>query len=424
MPAVPESLHATRFGFGLLHWSARQIRSCRSRLCVASASAHVPHFAHAFGSQNGRARRERQRFFLQIAKPVQVRSLLKHSWVNLSRRRFDRKHAIEARKIFLSIERARGKTDPAQLRLADTYARDVFGDACYAPWLHVYTAFCRTFREGWIPDNYYGWVVVPKMKGMYGQVSHLKPLSRLLFRDDAFPDVGYYVNGMFFSADHIAVPRAQVADLVFAQSDKVAFKLDQSSASRGVHFIDRADFDAARIERLGNGVFQRFIVQHEWFGQFASKAVATVRFTTVVDDAGRISLRACFLRLGRAADAYVRPDSEICVPVDLATGKLYGEGYLADWSANAVHPDSKVRFQGLVLPAYAKCVEKVMALHARMPYARCVGWDVTVDANGDVQVMEWNAEHNDVKFSEATQGPCFADLKWEALRPRADPRMR
>jgi hypothetical protein len=29
--------------------------------------------------------------------------------------------------------------------------------------------------------------------------------------------------------------------------------------------------------------------------------------------------------------------------------------------------------------------------------------------------MEWNGTYNDIKFSEATQGPCFADLGWERL---------
>lgn len=347
---------------------------------------------------------------------MQVKRLVKHSWENLSRRRFDWKHHVEAGKILRAIEEKHGKTDPAQMRLADAYARDVFGDTCYAPWLHAYTAFNRTFKEGWIPDNYYGWIVVPKLKGMYGKISHLKPLSRLLFHDDVFPDIGYYVNGMFFSADHVAIPDAKVAELVFACTDTVVFKLDQSMQGRGVFIMNRANFDVARIKQLGNGVLQRFIVQHESFRQFASKAVATIRLTTVVDNAGDISLRACFLRLGRTTDSFIRPDSEICVPADLASGRLNREGYSSDWIGVDAHPDSRTRFEGVTLPAYEQCVRKVIELHAKVPYARCVGWDVTVDADEQVMLMEWNAEHNDVKFSEATQGPCFSDLKWENLK--------
>jgi hypothetical protein len=203
---------------------------------------------------------------------------------------------------------------------------------------------------------------------------------------------------------------------VFATTETIAFKLDHSSQGRGVFFMDRVNFDVERVKQLGNGVLQRFIVQHKLFGQFASKAVATVRLTTVVDDAGDISLRAGYLRLGRAADALIRPDSEICVPVDLASGQLFREGYSSDWIGVDAHPDSKTRFEGVTLPAFADCVRKVIELHAKMPYARCVGWDVTVDVDEKVIVMEWNAEHNDVKLSEATQGPCFSDLKWEKLK--------
>jgi hypothetical protein len=68
------------------------------------------------------------------------------------------------------------------------------------------------------------------------------------------------------------------------------------------------------------------------------------------------------------------------------------------------------------IPAFSKCVVTVLDLHKKIPFARCVGWDVTVDVDENVQVMEWNGGHNDVKFSEATQGPCLSDLKWERLQ--------
>jgi hypothetical protein len=50
-----------------------------------------------------------------------------------------------------------------------------------------------------------------------------------------------------------------------------------------------------------------------------------------------------------------------------------------------------------------------------VPFTSIIGWDVAVDENHNVKVMEWNGDHNDIKFSEATQGPCFSDLGWEEL---------
>jgi Sugar-transfer associated ATP-grasp len=347
---------------------------------------------------------------------LDVERMVRRSMKRVSQYRFHRDHGAQAGRVLQLIERQNGRTDPANLRLADTYAREVFGDSIYAPWLRVYTAFSGTFKEGWIPDNFYGSVVVPNMQGGFGKISHLKTISRLIFDGDAFPDVVYFANGLFFTDKSVVVPEHELTNVVFQHGDRVVFKLDGSRQGNGVYIFDRGNFDHRLIKSLGNGVIQKFIIQHSLFNAFASKSVATLRFTTVVDDAGGISIRACYLRLGRAEDTHVQSDHEVCVPVNLATGELYREGYLSDWGATEEHPDSGVRFAGVKLPAFTQCIATVLALHRKIPFARCVGWDVTVDADDNVQIMEWNGEHNDVKFSEATQGPCFSDLKWERLR--------
>ncbi|ADG17363.1 sugar-transfer associated ATP-grasp domain-containing protein [Paraburkholderia atlantica] len=349
-----------------------------------------------------------------------VENVVRRSAKRVSLYRFHHDHGLQARRILERLESKYGKADPNNLRLADTYARDVFGDPVYAPWLRVYTAFCGTFKEGWIPDNYYGIVVVPHMKGWYGKISSLKPISRLIFDGDELPDLAYFANGLFFTDKSVVVPERDLKDVVFEHTERVAFKLDGSGQGNGVYFFDRANFDPAVIRSLGNGVIQTFIDQHSLFTAFASKPVATLRFTTVVDDAGRISVRACYLRLGRAEDTHVLADREICVSVNLETGELCDQGYMSDWGAVEAHPDSGVHFAGVKIPCFDKCKATVLRLHRKIPFARCIGWDLTVDANDQVKLMEWNGKHNDVKFSEATQGPCFADLNWERLRAEPD----
>ena len=249
------------------------------------------------------------------------------------------------------------------------------------------------------------------MKGSYGKLSGLKPTSRLIFGRDAFPDVAFFANGLFFTDSGVVISEDELKSVVFVHSDQVVFKLDGSGQGRGVYIFDKESFDCKTIRSLGNGVIQKFINQHPVFKVFASKPVATLRFTTVVDDTGVVSIRACFLRLGRADDTHVISARDVCVPVDLVSGELGREGYMSDWSVTGAHPDSKVQFHGVKIPAFAQCVSTVLDLHRKIPFARCVGWDLIVDSDDKVQVMEWNGEHNDVKFSEATQGPCFADLK-------------
>ena len=93
-------------------------------------------------------------------------------------------------------------------------------------------------------------------------------------------------------------------------------------------------------------------------------------------------------------------------------------GYLPSWSQVDRHPDSGVPFAGATIPQFDTCVATVVALHHRLPFVRAIGWDAIVDDQNRIRIFEWNGEHNDIKFSEATQGPCFSGLGWEHLWKR------
>ena len=342
-----------------------------------------------------------------LVRPV-VRALISY--------RYHRHHITVAKKILKGIEDAKGPLSQRVVKQCDDYAIDVFGHRHFAAWLYVYSAIAGCFKEGWIPDNYYGSVVVPKLKGVYGKVSCLKSLHTTIFSHNSFPDILSYVNGVFFDAEYQVLDLESIKGKLFADHDRVIFKLDSSEQGKGIFFFDRESFELGKIYKLGNGIFQRVIKQHEVFQEFAKESVATLRMTTVIEDDGRTSLRACYLRLGTGTDTHVQSKSNIRIPIDIKSGAFNPLGFTSDWLEVDRHPTSKVKFQGKVIPAYEECRKLVTALHKRVPYARCIGWDVTLDDRENVKIMEWNAEHNGIKFTEATQGPCFFDLHWERLK--------
>jgi hypothetical protein len=300
--------------------------------------------------------------------------------------------------------------------LCDDYAVDVFGHKHFAPWLYVYTAVSGGFKEGWIPENYYGSVVVPTLQGRYGKTSDLRALNAVMLPSEAFPDLLAYVNGLFFDTAYRYVAPEAVKERLFKEQERVVFKLDSSLQGKGIHFFTRESFSVEQIRRLGNGLFQSVVQPHRVFAEFGDRSVATVRITTVFEDSGEVSVRACYLRLGSGEETHVQSPSQIRVPIHVKSGAFHDVGYTAEWLETKVHPRSHVAFAGNVIPAYGACVHTVTELHRKVPYARCVGWDVTVDREEHVRLLEWNAGHNGHSFPEATQGPCFVDLGWERLR--------
>jgi len=58
----------------------------------------------------------------------------------------------------------------------DDYALEILGSKMYAPWLYVYTAYNQEFKEGWIPDNYFGYIVAPIVNKGLGSLAATKTL--------------------------------------------------------------------------------------------------------------------------------------------------------------------------------------------------------------------------------------------------------
>ena len=312
-----------------------------------------------------------------------------------------------------TIEEQRGKLNASVIKTCNEYAIDQLGGKQFAPWLYVYTAIAGQFKEHWLPDNYFALFVVPLLKGAYGDVSFLPSLTNSIFRSPCFPNVGAYANQLFMDEESRVIPESKVKERLFSATDKLVFKADYSHQGNGVHFFGPDKFELDKIRAIGNGVFQRYLRQHEFFNEIVRGPVSTLRLTTVTDRSGAASLRGAFLRVGRKSDSHVQESTSLDVVVDPLTGILQ-EAFL-DWRTINSHPDTGYVFTGKVLPGYSKCVDTVLTLQRKMPQVRSIGWDVTVDHEGEVCVMEWNGQHNDIKFSEATQGPCFVGLEWDQL---------
>ncbi|MBX2815654.1 MAG: hypothetical protein KTR24_06645 [Saprospiraceae bacterium] len=245
-------------------------------------------------------------------------------------------------------------------------------------------------------------------------MSSIQSFNTAVFGHGHFPDLLYRANHLWLTPDRVIVAPDRVKDLIFSHTDRVVFKRDGSGSGRGVFAIDKDQFDHASVESLGDGVVQTYIKQHPALRRLSPEAVATIRITTVVDHHGRMSLRGSYLRLGREGDAHVRSSSHIRVPVNQDTGMLEERGFTPAWQRIAEHPDTKASFVDQQIPSYASCRSLVLKLHAQVPMVPLIGWDMAIDEEGQVHLMEWNGIKTDIKILEATQGPWYADLGWES----------
>ena len=329
--------------------------------------------------------------------------------------RYHKRHEEEAREALGIVESNNSsKLAPIDRRRADEYAKGVLGGREYAPWLYVYAAMAGEFRDGWIPDNFFGAVVVPRINKGLGPVTGLKTLSARILQSDAIPDIAYHVDGVFYGKDFSVIDRQMLSEIAMSAGTHVFVKADGSAQGKGVRKVASRDLRDIDFSEIGDCVIQAPVEQHAFFENIISGPIATLRITTVKNSLGRVEVRAAFLRLGRRGSDRIG-DTSVCVSVVDSGGRLDAFGYY-HWHRLETHPDTGASFAGARIPEYAKAVQTCVELHARVPHLTIVGWDVTISKDGCVKIFEWNGGHCDIKFSEATVGPCFTGLNWESLR--------
>lgn len=343
---------------------------------------------------------------------ARVRANLKHMrdrYQDLMYYHNDNKVVLRALKV---IENEKGKLPRSIRNQCDDYAKNYLGDIKYAPWLYVYSAIQGEFKHGWIPDSYYNKVMVQGLERTYSAPANLKPLSNRILKTNKLPDLLYVSDGVFIEpSNYKIIPASDTRSLLFSEDNTVIFKSNNSMQGKGVRFYTEKEWNAEAIKGE-SGVFQRVIKQHDFFNKIFPHPGATIRITTALNDSGKATVRAAYIRLGRSADSskHIQSKSAVKVAIDIDSGELFSTGYMFDWSSTKSHPDTGVTFEGLIIPAFKNACIEVETLHSNYPFIQSIGWDISINDKEEVEIMEWNAEHNDIKFSEAMHGPNFADV--------------
>lgn len=295
-------------------------------------------------------------------------------------------------------------------RLAREDAQERLGNVRHALWLELYATVSGSYRDGWLPDSYYLEEVMPRVNGISHHLAWHGATNALFFDHPALPDVLYTLNGRLLGQDYKALTLRQAQERI---SGLVVFKADRSGFGKGIQTFDFADLDEARLRELGNGLLQPVIQPHEAFGRFGVTSLATLRLGTVLPLTGPPEIRCCYLKIGRSGQQNVVAHNQVRVAVNWTSGAAEPRGYLSNWQPTDVHPDTQAALKGFEVPGIAQAAGLVRDLHSRLPLPRFVCWDLAIDQDENVRLLEW--EGGVVSFAEPTQGPCFTGLGWDRL---------
>ena len=98
--------------------------------------------------------------------------------------------------------------------------------------------------------------------------------------------------------------------------------------------------------------------------------------------------------------------------IDLQTGKIKGVAFGSPKEPLMPKTDVGTILDGYQMPCFQKVLDLVKEMHLRLPYFNLIGWDMSVDKNGNPALIEWNRA---AELSQVAHGPAFGEYTEEIL---------
>ncbi len=160
-------------------------------------------------------------------------------------------------------------------------------------------------------------------------------------------------------------------------------------------------------------IIQRFVKQHADLARLNDSSLNTMRIVTMVFHEKPYLLSA-ILRVGHQGspvDNYSSGGYQCTILPDgtldrLAATKVSGVDEYVEENENGL------RFEGIRVPSWDAAQKLVMELAVKLPHLKYIGWDIAVDEDGDLVLIEFNCH---IDQNQETCGPTFGDMTDEVL---------
>jgi hypothetical protein len=311
------------------------------------------------------------------------------------------------------VVRARGSSvlTRSDKKAMKEYARKRFGTGSYWPYLAYYTEVRGHYVDGWLPYDYYRYIMLPRINPPYScEISEHKTYDHRIFQDFAITPLFIFVSGIYMNAGFKHVTAKEVRDFLKEYNDLIVVKEERGTHGLQVKVMKASEFDPDSLITRLNYIIQPYVKQYGKISELYPHSVNTFRVVTFLRPDCSVVVKSSILRFGvdgskidnlSARGQFIYFDSE---------GKASEQAYnILGLPTGTRHKNTGFVYADFSIPMYGEILEKCKMAHFKYPYVRLVGWDVCVNEKGEPKLIEWNADNPGFYPEEALFGPFYPD---------------
>ena len=287
-----------------------------------------------------------------------------------------------------------------------------------------YKAHFGYFDERFVPTDIYSQFfenrLNPKEYSLFlqhkGMLKHFVPVEN---RPETIVSI---INAIIFDENNVQITKEK-AIIKLLNYDRFVVKPSvDSGGGKNVQIIHIDKSDKQGSTKSINDLFlkygkdficQKIIEQHEEFKRFNPDSINTIRIVTLNLN-NKVSLLTAFFRIGnigQIVDNVTSGGMFIGIKPD---GYLHNSATNYKWEKILKSPVGIV-FEGSYIDNYERIKNTVIEFHKLIPLASMIAWDVTVDNNNRVCIIEINLDSVDLVPEQFYNGPLFGDRTEEVI---------
>ena len=291
------------------------------------------------------------------------------------------------------------------------YAKQRFGSKGFWPHLARYAEIKGEFVKGWIPDDYFVYILEPRLNPKeYKTMGQQKTYDYKRFGDFAIKPLFLFVSGITFDADFEVLTGEQVSKILADHDDTIVIKQEFGMGGKEVRVMHSSEFKPELLQKDKNYVIQPFLKQHKILNDLYPHSVNTLRVLTFLKRDGSVVVHYTMLRFGvdgMKVDNISSGGKCLFIDKEGRGSKMAIDGW--GYPYQETHPNTGYAFGDLVLPMYQEILDTCKAAHKKNPYVRLIGWDVSVDEHGKPKLIEWNTHRPSYTWEDMLFGPFLTD---------------
>ena len=286
-------------------------------------------------------------------------------------------------------------------------------------WHQLITASNRLFSLEYVPEDIFYLQIEPKLNNR--ELSYALGDKNLL--DKLFPMAKHpktifkCINGFFYVNGELCTKEKAIA---YCNSETEAMFIKPALGSYGGKnvckfsmvngLVSPGDITLEQFLATygGNFIVQKAVIQHEAMQALNPTSINTFRLHSYLHDT-EVTVLDVSVRMGRKGAHVDNASLGGLVCGVQKNGQMNKEGFMANGD-KCFATDSGQLFSTIKLPYLDKIHAMSQTLHKEVPHFRFISWDFCLDNDGDVVLIEYNIEGQEILGGQLNNGSVFAPL--------------